>query len=98
MGRIKTLEEEERERYEKKKAANKFYMLWDTDNTAEEMRRIRNHIPAPKRHLPSHVESYNPPPEYLLDEEEVICYGYSSQNQFMDLSFHRIWYHAFLWF
>nr|XP_018906678.1 PREDICTED: ribosome biogenesis protein BOP1 homolog [Bemisia tabaci] len=71
MGRIKTLEEEERERYEKKKAANKFYMLWDTDNTAEEMRRIRNHIPAPKRHLPSHVESYNPPPEYLLDEEEM---------------------------
>jgi ribosome biogenesis protein ERB1 len=27
-------------------------------------------IAAPKRDLPIHAESYNPPEEYLLDEEE----------------------------
>lgn len=48
-----------------------FYMLWSSDDRAEEMRRIRNHIPAPKRALPGHAESYNPPPEYLLDDREV---------------------------
>jgi len=50
----------------------KFYMLWQTDEGVEHMRRIQNHIPAPKRHLPGHAESYNPPPEYLFDKREVI--------------------------
>jgi ribosome biogenesis protein ERB1 len=49
-----------------------FYMLWQTDEGVEHMRRIQNHIPAPKRHLPGHAESYNPPPEYLFDKREVI--------------------------
>lgn len=31
----------------------------------------RMHIPAPRMKLPSHSESYNPPPEYLSTEEEV---------------------------
>lgn len=48
-----------------------FYLLWSTDDRAEEMRRIKNHIAPPKRALPGHAESYNPPPEYLLDEREV---------------------------
>lgn len=49
----------------------KFYMLWQTDEGVEHMRRIQNHIPAPKRHLPGHAESYNPPPEYLFDKREL---------------------------
>lgn len=28
------------------------------------------HIPAPKMPLPGHAESYRPPKEYLLTEEE----------------------------
>lgn len=28
-------------------------------------------IPAPKRDLPTHAESFNPPEEYLFDEEEL---------------------------
>ena len=28
------------------------------------------HLPAPKMPMPSHAESYNPPDEYLLTEEE----------------------------
>lgn len=50
-------------------------MLWSADDRAEHMRRIHSHIPAPKRALPGHAESYNPPPEYLLDEREV-CFLY----------------------
>lgn len=46
-------------------------MLWSTDDQSEPMRRLHNHIPAPKRTLPGHAESYNPPPEYLLDEREM---------------------------
>lgn len=58
---------------EKKKGHEpKFYMLWQSDEGVEHMRRIQNHIPAPKRHLPGHAESYNPPPEYLFDKREVI--------------------------
>lgn len=60
-------------REEKKKSHEpKFHMLWQTDEGVEHMRRIQNHIPAPKRHLPGHAESYNPPPEYLFDNREVI--------------------------
>jgi hypothetical protein len=29
------------------------------------------HVPAPKMALPGHAESYNPPEEYLPDEEEM---------------------------
>ena len=36
-------------------------------------KRFRHHIPAPKPILPGHAESYNPPPEYLMTEEEVRC-------------------------
>lgn len=28
------------------------------------------HLPAPKIPLPVHAESYNPPPEYIFDEDE----------------------------
>lgn len=68
MGWLKTREEQERARAKKEP---QFYMLWQTDDQAEEMRRIHKHIPAPKRHLPGHAESYNPPPEYLFDEKEM---------------------------
>ena len=52
----------------------KLYMLWD-DQTDEvlamaENSRMKFHLPAPKIPLPGHAESYNPPSEYLLDEDE----------------------------
>lgn len=46
-------------------------MLWQSDTDAERMRRVHDHIPAPKRFLPGHAESYNPPSEYLFDEREL---------------------------
>ncbi|XP_055624246.1 ribosome biogenesis protein BOP1 homolog [Toxorhynchites rutilus septentrionalis] len=49
----------------------KFYMVWDSDHGKEEMRRIHDHVVAPKRALPGHAESYNPPPEYLFSEREM---------------------------
>lgn len=72
MGWMKTRKELADE--QRKKREKNFYMLWGSDdNSVEEMRRIHNHLPAPKRHLPGHAESYNPPAEYLFDKEEV-CY------------------------
>ncbi|KAG7203143.1 hypothetical protein KM043_010263 [Ampulex compressa] len=70
MGWMKSTAELEKERAEKKNQPQ-FYMLWQTDDQAEEMRRIHKHIAAPKRHLPGHAESYNPPPEYLFDKREL---------------------------
>ncbi len=53
-------------------AADMFYSLWQQDDQSDFTRRYRDHIPAPKMALPTHSESYNPPPEYLLTEEEVL--------------------------
>lgn len=49
-----------------------FYMMWKTDDQVEgeDIRRIRDTIPAPKMRLPGHAESYNPPPEYLPTDQE----------------------------
>lgn len=68
MGFIKT--EAEKKKLEAEKKAPKFYMLWDTDTGREKMRRIHDHVTAPKRALPGHAESYNPPAEYLFNEQE----------------------------
>ncbi|XP_066144637.1 ribosome biogenesis protein BOP1 homolog isoform X2 [Euwallacea fornicatus] len=68
MGWIKTREEQAKLRAKKEP---QFYMLWSTDDHPEEMRRIHKHIAAPKRLLPGHAESYNPPPEYLFDAKEM---------------------------
>uniref|UniRef100_A0A4Y0BDW8 BOP1NT domain-containing protein n=1 Tax=Anopheles funestus TaxID=62324 RepID=A0A4Y0BDW8_ANOFN len=69
MGWMKTFAE--KRRLEAIRRAPKFYMLWRTDHGTEEMRRIHDHVVAPKRPLPGHAESYNPPPEYLFDEKEL---------------------------
>ncbi|KAF7998189.1 hypothetical protein HCN44_009587 [Aphidius gifuensis] len=69
MGWIKSTIEMEKERAQKK-TQNDFYLLWKNDDEAEEMRRIHKHIPAAKRLLPGHAESFNPPPEYIFDEKE----------------------------
>lgn len=68
MGWIKTLEEDAKLRAKKEP---QFYMLWQTDDQSEDMRRIHKHILPPKRHLPGHAESYNPPSEYLFDKKEM---------------------------
>ncbi|KOB76137.1 Uncharacterized protein OBRU01_06296 [Operophtera brumata] len=70
MGWLKTkkqLAEERRKRKEKQ-----FYNLWGSAAGAEDeaQRGVHRHIPAPRRALPAHAESYNPPPEYLLDSKE----------------------------
>jgi ribosome biogenesis protein ERB1 len=54
--------------YEKKVREPNFFMLWKDD---DEKRRKGNHIQAPKPKLPSHAESYNPPMEYLYDDEDI---------------------------
>lgn len=47
----------------------KFYDIWGKD-IDEDKRRYLHNLPAPKCPLPDNYESYNPPPEYLFDQEE----------------------------
>uniref|UniRef100_UPI003AAA9494 ribosome biogenesis protein bop1 n=1 Tax=Centroberyx gerrardi TaxID=166262 RepID=UPI003AAA9494 len=47
----------------------RFYDLWASEDSSI-LARHKMHLPAPKIPLPGHQESYNPPPEYLLTEEE----------------------------
>lgn len=68
MGWMKTRAEQEK--IDKEKKQPKFFMLWETDSGREKMRRIHDHVAAPRRALPGHAESYNPPPEYLFNEDE----------------------------
>uniref|UniRef100_A0A1I7XGH2 Ubiquitin-like modifier-activating enzyme 5 n=1 Tax=Heterorhabditis bacteriophora TaxID=37862 RepID=A0A1I7XGH2_HETBA len=65
-----------------KKEEKNVYDLWafedSMDNkTKTELARMRMHMPAPKMPLPIHAESYNPPEEYLFDEEEKKKYSYN---------------------
>lgn len=45
-----------------------FYNIWSESDTPRADHAM--HMPAPKLPLPSHVESYNPPEEYLFNDEE----------------------------
>ena len=48
----------------------RFYDIWGAQTEEERLRAHMHHLPAPKCPLPDHNESYNPPPEYLFDDEE----------------------------
>ncbi|CAB1100485.1 unnamed protein product [Ectocarpus sp. CCAP 1310/34] len=54
----------------KKKVEEDSYAIWKDDDDIPEKHRGPMHIPAPKIPLPGHAESYRPPKEYLLTEEE----------------------------
>lgn len=56
-----------------------FFDLWAGED-ASILAKHRMHLPAPKTPLPGHHESYNPPPEYLLSEEEVGAHARVSQQ------------------
>lgn len=69
MGWMKTMDDIKKDKLAKKSPT--FYMLWDSDTNREDMRRIHDPVTAPKRDLPGHAESYNPPAEYLFDDKEM---------------------------
>ena len=72
MGWMKPVEQKKPKTDPDDPDAKTFYMMWKTDDQVEgeDIRRIRDTIPAPKMRLPGHEESYNPPPEYLFTEQE----------------------------
>lgn len=53
-----------------KKVTN--YDMWENDGEANARDNGKGpmHIAAPKMQLPGHAESYRPPPEYLMSEDE----------------------------
>lgn len=68
---MKTLAEKEKEREEKEKEDEKVWDIWEDDSVVTwKPRKMPKAIAAPKRDLPVHAESYNPPEEYLLDDKE----------------------------
>ncbi|XP_059827599.1 ribosome biogenesis protein bop1 isoform X1 [Hypanus sabinus] len=52
----------------------RYYDLWAKEDPNAILGRHKMHVPAPKLKLPGHEESYNPPPEYLLTEEERLAW------------------------
>jgi ribosome biogenesis protein ERB1 len=69
-GRMKTLEEKRQER-QKALQEDPIWDIWEDETIAPwRPKDAPKHIAAPKRDLPMHAESYNPPEEYLLDEKE----------------------------
>ncbi|QDZ21704.1 ribosome biogenesis protein BOP1 [Chloropicon primus] len=71
-GWIKPPSELEKERKEKEEESNKVYMLWSDDNKEASWKAANglSYVPATKFKLPGHAGSYNPPKEYLEDENE----------------------------
>ncbi|XP_057210906.1 ribosome biogenesis protein bop1 [Triplophysa rosa] len=51
-----------------------YYDLWAKEDPNSILGRHKMHVPAPKMKLPGHEESYNPPPEYLMSEEERLAW------------------------
>ncbi len=70
-GWMKTLAEKAAEREAKDQEQEKVWDIWQDDSVVTwKPRKMPKAIAAPKRELPVHAESYNPPEEYLLDEKE----------------------------
>lgn len=68
-GWMKTLAEKEKQRQEDQQ--EKIWDIWEDESVVTwKPRKMPKAIAAPKRDLPNHAESYNPPEEYLLDEKE----------------------------
>ncbi|XP_066571898.1 ribosome biogenesis protein bop1 [Amia ocellicauda] len=57
-----------------KDSTPQYYDLWAKEDPNAILGRHKMHVPAPKLKLPGHEESYNPPPEYLLTEEEKLAW------------------------
>ena len=70
-GWMKTLAEKKREQDEKDEQEEKAWDIWQDDSIVTwRPRRMPKPITAPKRELPGHNQSFNPPDEYLFDEKE----------------------------
>ncbi|XP_059487702.1 ribosome biogenesis protein BOP1 homolog [Neocloeon triangulifer] len=71
----------EERRAKEKEEGPKFYEMWGAEGEEEKKKRgIIDHIPAPKRTLPGHAESYNPPAEYLFTERELEQWNRQSET------------------
>ena len=68
---MKTLAEKKAEEDEKEREQDKIWDVWEDDTiVAWKPRKMPKAITAPKRDLPKHAESFNPPEEYLFDDQE----------------------------
>lgn len=70
-GHMKTPAQARADREAKAAEADKMWDIWEDDTIVSwKPRRMPKAIVAPKRDLPGHSESCNPPEEYLFNQEE----------------------------
>ena len=70
-GWMKTLAQRKQEEEDQERENDKLWDVWEDDTiVAWKPRRMPKPITAPKRDLPKHAESFNPPEEFLFDENE----------------------------
>jgi ribosome biogenesis protein ERB1 len=68
---MKTPEEKEKDRQKQKEDEEKIWDIWEDDSIVTwKPRKMPKPVVAPKRENPLHAESFNPPDEYLFDEDE----------------------------
>jgi len=68
-GWMKTLAQKKADEEEQEKEQDRVWDIWQDESVVSwRPRRMPKAITAPKRDLPSHAESFNPPEEYLFDE------------------------------
>ena len=73
---MKTHDEKKKEREQRiKDPEEKVWDIWQDDTIVPwRPKDAPRAIPAPKRDLPTHAESFNPPEEFLLNEEEKLAF------------------------
>lgn len=68
---MRTLAEKAIDEQKRREDMDKIWDIWEDESVVTwKPRKMPKAIAAPKRDLPGHVESYNPPEEYLLDDKE----------------------------
>ena len=68
---MKTNDELKQEKEEKRQELDRIWDIWEDETIVPwKPKDAPRAITAPKRDLPIHAESYNPPDEFLLDENE----------------------------
>ena len=74
--------EKERKRRKTERLRRKSWNIWEDETIVPwKPKYAPKAIPAPKRELPGHSESINPPDEYLLDEKEKEQYDQLEESE-----------------
>lgn len=81
-GWMKTLAEKAQDKQDELNKEDAPWDIWQDESIVSwRPRRMPKPITAPKRDLPGHNESFNPPEEYLFDEQELKDYEEAEEGE-----------------